>query len=305
MTNQNLITRLFQKYIFERDIRAFKGNFFYYLYYRFSRLFFNTPLKIKIHNINLYSSHKRNKTSHSLLQKCDFFDVSEINTIEKLNAFYSLVLIDCGCNFGFYSFYTASLSKKNSVISIEASKDTLEEFFKNFKINNFNNIKVLNNAVSDQSNKKMELNESEKDWESSLLSTKLNIKKKNLIESITIDSVIEEKNIKDKLLIMKIDVEGYDLNVLEGAKNSIRKNKPFIIIEFSKFIFRNEIFNYNYLQNFLETFNYQIYSKKGDRLSVREIINLLEKTDKVHDTIGNYYLINNNKKDLINKIFND
>ena len=80
----------------------------------------------------------------------------------------------------------------------------------------------MNNAVSDQSNKKMEFNESEKDWESSLLSTKFNIKK-NLIESITIDSVIEEKNIKDKLLIMKIDVEGYDLNVLEGAKIPLEK----------------------------------------------------------------------------------
>ena len=82
--------------------------------------------------------------------------MSEINTIKKLNNTYGLFLIDCGCNFGFYSFYTASLSKENEIISIEASKSTFEEFNTNLRINNFNNIKVLNKAVSDQNNKKME-----------------------------------------------------------------------------------------------------------------------------------------------------
>ncbi len=303
--NQNLITKLFQKYISNKDIRTFKGNFFYYLYYRFSRLFFNAPLKVKIHNLDLFSNHKKNKTSHSLLQKCNFFDVSEINTIQKLSRFYALSLIDCGCNFGFYSFYTASLSKENNIISIEASKDTLKEFYKNLEMNNFDNIKVLNNAVSDQNNQMMEFHESEKDWESSLLSAKFNIKKKNLVETITIDSVIKKIDIKNKLLIIKIDVEGFDLNVLDGAKNSVKENKPFIIIEFSKYIFENEKFNYNYLKDFLEIHDYQIYSKNGDRFSVEEIINLLEKTDKVHDTIGNYYLISNDKKELKNKVFND
>ena len=73
VNNQNLITKLFQKYVDKKDIRTFKGNVIYYLYYRFSRLFFNKPLKIKINNLNLYSNHQRNKTSHSLIQKCNFF----------------------------------------------------------------------------------------------------------------------------------------------------------------------------------------------------------------------------------------
>ena len=67
-------------------------------------MFFNEPLRIKIDNLYLYSNHKRNKTSHSLLQKCNFFDVSEINTIKKLNNLHKIFLIDCGCNFGFTHF---------------------------------------------------------------------------------------------------------------------------------------------------------------------------------------------------------
>ena len=305
MSNQNITTKLFQKYIAKKDIRSFKNNFFYYLYYRISRIFFNSPLKVKIHDFNLYSNHNKNKTSHSLLQKCNFFDIAEINTIKKLSEIYPLFLIDCGCNFGFYSLYAASLSEKNEVISIEASKDTLKEFNENLKINNFKNIEILNKAISDQDNKKMEFNESDKDWESSLISTAFNIKKKTYVDSVTIDTVIKKRNINNKLLILKIDVEGFDLNVLDGAENTIKENKPFIIIEFSKFIFKNERFNYNYLKNFLEINNYQIYDKKGNRFSVKDIIDLLEKLDRVHDTIGNYYLISDEKKELLDKIFND
>ena len=141
--------------------------------------------------------------------------MSEINAIKKLNNYYRLFLIDCGCNFGFYSFYTASLSKENEIISIEASKNTLEEFNNNLSINNFSNIKVFNKAVSDQNDKKMEFNESEKDWESSLISSEFSIRQKNIVDSITIDSILENKNMDDRLLILKIDVEGADLNVLD------------------------------------------------------------------------------------------
>ena len=304
MQNQNLITKLFQKYIAEKDIRNFKGDFFYYIYYRLSRLFFNQPIKIKIKNINLYSSHKKNKASYSLLQKCNFFDVSEINVIKKLNIDNRLFLIDCGCNFGFYSFYTASLSEENEIISIEASKKTLEEFNANLKINNFNNIKVINKAVLEVDNQQIEFNESEKDWESSFLNPTFNILQKNSVNSITIDSLVENINMDNRLLILKIDVEGADFNVLDGAKNTIEKKKPFIIIEFSKYIFKNKKFNYDYFLNFLKTNNYQVYSKKGEKLSVKKILDLLGNLDKVHDTIGNYYLISNNRKDLTNKLFN-
>tara|TARA_B100000963_G_scaffold283711_1_gene252414 strand:- start:341 stop:1255 length:915 start_codon:yes stop_codon:yes gene_type:complete len=300
---QNFTTKLFQRYIGEKDIRSFKGNVFYYLYYRLSRLFFNKPLKVKINNLNLYSNHKRNKSSHSLLQKCNFFDVTEIATIKKLNTINNLLLIDCGCNFGYYSFYTASLSSSNEVISIEASTSTLEEFNDNLKINNFNNIELLNKAVSDLDNQKVEFHESEKDWESSLLNPKFNIKETKHVDSITVDSVIKNKNIDNKLLILKIDVEGADFNVLSGAKNTIKKAKPFIIIEFSKYIFDNKQFNYEYLVDFLHLNNYQIYSKNGNKCSVGDILMLLKKLDKVHDTIGNFYLISNDRKEITNKIF--
>ena len=48
----------------------------------------------------------------------------------------------------------------------------------------------------------------------------------------------------------------------------------------------------------------KIYSKNGDKRSLQEILQFLDKLDKVHDTIGNYYLISNDRKELLEEIFN-
>jgi len=66
---------------------------------------------------------------------------------------------------------------------------------------------------------------------------------------------------------------------------------------------KNEKFNYEYLSNFLNVINYEIYSKNGDKYSVEDVVKSLEKLDKVHDTIGNFYLISKDRKELLSKIF--
>ena len=66
-------------------------------------------------------------------------------------------------------------------------------------MNNFNNIKVLNKAVMDLDNQKLVFSESEKDWESSFLNNKFSVKKRNEVETITIDRVLVGKNLEKKL----------------------------------------------------------------------------------------------------------
>ena len=48
------------------------------------------------------------------------------------------------------------------------------------------------------------------------------------VETVTLDTYFREKNLNNSLL--KIDVEGHELNVLEGSKNIIKKIK-YVIIE--------------------------------------------------------------------------
>ena len=296
MKNQNLATKIFQNYINNRDIRFFKRSIFYYLFYRALRKFFNKPLIVKIYDFYLFSDNKKTKASYSILQKCDFFDKAEINFIKEVSKKSSIFLIDCGSNFGFYSLFVCSLSNKNKVISIEASPDTFKEFKNNIDLNKFNNIKYFNKAVSYLDNAIVELKESEKDWESSIISSDYKVINSIKIDTITLDTVLREEILNEETLIIKIDVEGSDLDVLAGAKKVIQQYKPIIIIEFSRYITQNQRFNYDYLKAFLVQNEYEIYSNNGKILSVDDILSEINKLDKIHNTIGNYFLFKKENK---------
>ena len=296
MKNQNLATKIFQNYINNRDIRFFKRNIFYYLFYRALRQFFNKPLIVKIYDFYLFSDNKKTKASYSILQKCDFFDKAEINFIKEVSKKSSIFLIDCGSNFGFYSLFVCSLSNKNKVISIEASPDTFKEFKNNIDLNKFNNIKYFNKAVSHVDNATVELKESEKDWESSIISSDYKVINSIKIDTITLDTVLREEILNEETLIIKIDVEGSDLDVLAGAKKIIQQYKPIIIIEFSRYITQNQRFNYDYLKAFLVQNEYEIYNNNGKTLSVDDILSEINKLDKIHNTIGNYFLFKKENK---------
>ena len=94
-----------------------RGSFYYYLLFRLCRNFLNNYLEIKISNFKILASYQSNKTSYYLLKKCHFGDDYELETIKKFSKLNKMFLLDCGANYGFYSFYTGSLSSENKIIA--------------------------------------------------------------------------------------------------------------------------------------------------------------------------------------------
>jgi len=292
----NFLTKIFQNVVRNKDIREFKKNFYYYIFFRLIRFFLNEYVEIKIYNFKILASNRKNHTSHALLKKCNFDDQHELKTIKKFSADKNVFLIDCGCNYGFYSFYTASLSSNNLVIAFEASPRTSEDFNKNLYLNNFNNITLNNLAVSDVDKNKVTFNESYNDWESSLSHNKFIEKKLTSISTITIDTTLGMRDLKDYHLFIKLDIEGHEFHAIKGATNTIKKFRPIFIIEFSKYIFENNQDNFNFLETFLSSFDYNIYGTNNNLISLKEIMKLLKDLNPDHKTIGNYYLIKNDEK---------
>ncbi len=300
VTKSNFLTSIFQKYLSKKDIRNYKNSFSYYFFFRIIRNFLSHDLIIKIYNFKVYGSIKKNKTSYFLLKKCEFGDYHELNTLKKFSARNKLLFIDCGCNYGFYSFYTASLSDKNKVISIEASKYTSDEFIKNLKLNNFKNIEFFNKAVSNSVDKNISFYESVNDWESSQTHNNFKLSSELNVKSISIDSLFQEYFFNDYLVIIKMDVEGNEINVIRGALEVIKKFNPIIIIEFSKYIFDNSD-NIDYLKSFLMKYGYNIYDTNYNKKSLEDILNMLKNLKKRYKTIGNFYLIKSSSNYL--KVF--
>ena len=294
----NYITKFFQNLIKNKDIRTFKNNYYYYLFFRIIRNFLNCYIEVKIYNFKILASNKKNKISNALLKKCHFDNQREIELISKISKKNKVFLIDCGCNYGFYSFYTASLSDRNSVIAIEASPTTAKDFEKNLNLNKFNNIVLKNCAVSDNDDIAINFNESKNDWESSLTHSEFVESKVSKIRTQKIDTIIKDEKLNDYSLLIKLDIEGHELQALEGAKNTIEKYKPIIIIELSTYIFNKNDKAFDRLKFFLTEFDYSIYNTKKILTSFEDIIISINKLDSEHETIGNYYLIYN--KNILN-----
>ena len=290
MIKSKLITRIFQKFLINKDIRSLKNNIFYYIIFRIIRNFLSNDIIIKIYNFKVFGSIKKNLTSYFLLKKCEFGDYEEINTIKRLSNYKKIFLIDCGCNYGFYSFYTASISNKNNVVSIEASSKTSKEFLKNLELNNFKNIYFINKAVSNEDNQELNFNESLNDWESSLSHDNFKLKSVNKVQSIKIDTLAQSYNLDEYILLIKLDIEGNEMNAIDGALNTIKKFSPIIIIEFSKYIFENAK-NIAILEKFLKNYDYEIYDTKKNKVSLDEILDSINKLTKRYKTIGNYFLV--------------
>lgn len=303
MIKSKLITKLFQSYIDDKDIRFFKNKKSYYLIFRILRNFLLSDIILKIYNFRVFGSIKKSKNSHYLLKKCEFSDIHELETIKKISDKKKILFIDCGCNYGFYSFYAASLSNKNIIYSIEASKKTSNEFLKNFNLNNFTNIKFFNNAISNIDGKLISFNESINDWESSSIQANFKVQSVETIKSFKIDTLIKDVNLDNYSTIIKLDIEGDELNALQGAFTIVKKTSPLIIMEFSKYIF-NDKEKVKFFKKFLKDFDYSIYDTNHKKKDLDELINKIEKLKKKHNTVGNYYLLKNSIKNL-NILFNE
>ena len=293
MNKQNTITTIFQNLVKDKDIREFKKSLIYFIFFRIIRNFLNDCIEIKIFNFKILASNKKNKTSHALLKKCDFDDQDELKMLNKFSKLNKIFLLDCGCNYGFYSFYVASISNNNLVLSIEASSNTSIDFKKNLELNKFKNIIFKNIAISDQTGQLVTLNESINDWESSIIHNKFEKKNSSSIKTININNLLKNYELNGYTLFIKLDVEGFEFNAINGGLDIINKYHPIIIVELSKYILQNKNFNFSYLQDFLNKFDYAIYDTDHNKIDYSKILELINNLDFNHKTIGNFYLLKN------------
>jgi FkbM family methyltransferase len=241
--------------------------------------------------------------SNGLLNKCYFGDETILSVIKKISDQKKTFLLDCGSNYGFYSFYLASLSLDNQVLAFEASPKTLASFKANLDLNNFKNINFRNVAISEISGQFVSFYESHNDWESSATHNKFKNIRTVTIETTTIDQELSKKDLSNFAVIIKLDIEGNELNAIEGGKDSILKYEPLITIELSRYNFNNQNYNFDYFRKFLNDFKYKIYDDKLVLLNIETLIDRIGSLDQSHQTIGNYFLIKDSSY-VYNKLFN-
>ena len=164
-------------------------------------------------------------------------------------------VIDVGANIGNHSLFFSN--KAQEVLSYEPNPKTFELLKINAGLSN--NISIFNYGLSDQTSQKILIENNFNIGNSFIESTEDSIKNDGYprykIDLSTLDSIDEllEKNID----LIKIDVEGYELEVMLGGMNLINNNKPTILFELNKETIVRK--NQN-IQKFLKKHGYQLYS---------------------------------------------
>ena len=174
---------------------------------------------------------------------------------KKLFHIYSQILedddiaIDIGAYIGTHTLPMSKLCKK--VYSFEANSDIYLYHIKNIALNHIVNIEPHCVALSES---KSEVSFYKRDDGTSRISSRHQRGEPVKLQTDLLSSFI---NPKEKIKLIKIDVEGHEFNVLKGAKELIDKNKPYILIE----VFQNKL---DQLTEWGKQNNYKIESLKGE-----------------------------------------
>lgn len=165
--------------------------------------------------------------------------------------------IDVGSNIGNHTLYFSRFFK--TVFGFEANKDIFQVLNLNARLKR--NVRVYNYAVSDR-NKKGFLDVDISNISGSKLSDNI-INFKQNTKCKKLDSLFKNKK---NIQLIKIDVEGKELQVLLGAKNILLSNRPIILFE-------HHLQNFDEKGNskcisFLSTMGYKTYATIGHIPSV-------------------------------------
>ena len=184
------------------------------------------------------------------------YDIAQ-NYIEE-----NTIVLDAGANFGQLSILFSQLKKNVEVYSFESSKFIYNTLNKNIHINKAN-VKAFNCVLGNESKKKYFIKKSELTNFSTWGSNKVEIIDNDKVVNFNFEEVpamkIDDISFDKKISFFKIDVQGYDLNVLKGAKNTILKHKMPIMFEYEKDFEKDFSYKFEDFEKFIEEINYKIF----------------------------------------------
>ncbi len=181
------------------------------------------------------------------------YEELEFNYVKNLDLKSSIV-IDIGSCIGYYALM---LSKKvgnsGKVMAFEPEFKNFDLLQKNIEINKLQNIKAINSAVGNNNGKSF-LSISSSPGQH-CISKHAN---ENVIKICRLDDFIEKKSYK-KIAFVKIDVEGFELEILKGMGNILQNSEKITIqMEYAPQHLDDYNFNYQEFIDFLSSNNLKV-----------------------------------------------
>lgn len=230
------------------------------------RIFYCIFSKMPINYYQYKKSTIRKVKRHSLWFELDlshymewalyyYIDIEPREWIYSYNFNHGLC-IDVGAHFGEISLQLAQHNPQSIILSFEPNLLMFNKLQKNIQLNNIQNVYAFQMAVGDSLSDvflHVDLNHPEgahlinSDPKYSTIKT----------QQVALDELIKNHKFLLPVTLIKIDTEGYELFVLKGASEILKKYKPLLIMEYNIHFMHRYNYHLKDIIDFLKSFGYQ------------------------------------------------
>lgn len=190
-----------------------------------------------------------------------------VKDIERYETFYTVkkgdVVIDAGANHGYLSiYYSKKIGDTGKVFAFEPDKINIVEMQANIALNpEVNNISIKEELIWNE-NTQLEF------FEAGTVSSSIHYQPANaktiLKDAITIDSFQQTAQLQ-RLDFIKMDIEGAEIEAMDGLKTTIKKHQPNFAI--ASYHWVNNEQTYKKVEAFFKAINYPyktVFYKDGE-----------------------------------------
>ena len=195
--------------------------------------------KLEVKNIGKF--YVRNKTD----------DLHHINPYRESEVYYEIknvlkrddLFVDVGANIGFYTVLASKIVGKNGkVYSIEMLPANNRILNEHVRVNNLNNVEIIKKALSNNEGDEITISTPyEQFGQASIVYNEIGSGNKITVKTVRLDQIIGEN---EKITLLKIDTEGAEKLVLEGAEKIVNNIRRIIFEMHDDDPFKNTVFKF-------------------------------------------------------------
>jgi len=177
---------------------------------------------------------------HRMQTNPDYIDLIKGQGYEKgtTKLFTELVkegmnVVDIGANIGYYTLLAARrVGPHGRVYAFEPEPQNFKLLTENLRLNGYKNVIAVQKAVSNKSGTVSLFLGMRGSGTHSLVSTRDYSKEAIGIEAVTLDEFFEKAGTPD-IHVIKMDIEGWEIEALDGMRNTVIHNSPLsMLLEF-------------------------------------------------------------------------
>lgn len=197
--------------------------------------------------------------------------------LERLNK--KMTVVDVGANIGYYTLLAARRVKK--IIAIEPDGQCREILKINIDKNNLKNVKIIEKAAGSKKEKRVLVKDRDNMGNSRIKPTPVPSLDKeggiNNYDMVITDSLDNMLKNEQNIGLIKIDVQGWEPEVILGAKKILERDRPEMFLEYSPTDYLKNNLNEKEMMKFLRKiykgiweidYWFYIYKKAGKKIRI-------------------------------------